>query len=171
MRLPCLTASPMTDIMLQSQLFPDVAQNPGPCHVSPTPSPPNLPDCAPASPIQDDMSEYKTSLPPTPTPATTSTSTPSPAPAPAPAPAPRPTRRRAGGATRVKRTQCEYCSKTFSRVQDAQRHAAACAVRPDNKGVECPECGAVLSRVDAAQRHWRGHENPTCEPPEWALRA
>jgi endogenous inhibitor of DNA gyrase (YacG/DUF329 family) len=88
-------------------------------------------------------------------------------------PAPRRPRRRGGGAgTRVKRTPCPYCAKSFSRVQDAQRHVTtSCAVSPEKTGVECPECGSVLSRLDAAQRHWRGHENPMCEPPEWALRA
>ena len=81
------------------------------------------------------------------------------------------TRKRTGPA-RTKRTQCQYCNKTFSRVQDAQRHiATSCAASPEKAGVECPECGSVLSRLDAAQRHWRGHENPGCEAPEWALRA
>lgn len=71
---------------------------------------------------------------------------------------------------RTKRTPCEYCAKTFSRVQDAQRHVAtSCAASPDKSGIECPECGSVLSRLDAAQRHWRGHENPSCEAPDWAL--
>ena len=79
--------------------------------------------------------------------------------------------RKRTGPTRTKRTQCPYCNKTFSRVQDAERHiATSCAASPDKAGVECPECGSVLSRVDAAQRHWRGHENPGCEAPEWALR-
>lgn len=80
--------------------------------------------------------------------------------------------RRAGAARRVKRTPCEFCTKTFSRMQDAQRHmATTCTANPDKTGVECPECHSVLSRLDAAQRHWRGHENPTCEPPAWAQRA
>jgi uncharacterized Zn-finger protein len=80
--------------------------------------------------------------------------------------------RKRTGPTRTKRTQCQYCNKTFSRVQDAQRHiATSCAASPDKAGVECPECGSVLSRLDAAQRHWRGHENPGCEAPEWALHA
>lgn len=88
-------------------------------------------------------------------------------------PAPRRPRRRGGGTgTRVKRTPCPYCAKSFSRVQDAQRHVStSCAASPEKEGVECPECGKVLSRLDAVKRHWRGHENPTCEPPEWALRA
>jgi len=80
--------------------------------------------------------------------------------------------RRRTAPARAKRTPCEYCTKTFSRVQDAERHiATSCTANPDKMGVECPECGSVLSRLDAAQRHWRGHENPSCEPPEWALRA
>jgi hypothetical protein len=85
-----------------------------------------------------------------------------------------PTRRtrRRTATTRTKRTPCDYCSKTFSRVQDAQRHiTTSCTANPDKMGVQCPECGSVLSRLDAAQRHWRGHENPSCEAPEWALRA
>ncbi|KAH8986700.1 hypothetical protein EDB92DRAFT_1230348 [Lactarius akahatsu] len=118
------------------------------------------------------------------TPATASTSTaplPSPVPAstsaPAPAPAPRRARRRAGTgaggsggrAARARRTKCEFCPRTFSRAQDAQRHAvASCAENPDKAGVRCPECGEVLSRLDSAQRHWRGHENPQCETPKWA---
>ena len=114
------------------------------------------------------------------TPASTSTSlvrspapTSTPSPSPAPAPALQKGRRRAGTngarARRVPRTKCDYCPKTFSRMQDAQRHAAAsCPDNPYRSGVRCPECGEVLSRQDSAQRHWRGHENPQCEPPEWA---
>ncbi|KAH9978384.1 hypothetical protein BJV74DRAFT_859541, partial [Russula compacta] len=72
---------------------------------------------------------------------------------------------------RVRRTPCEFCAKTFARIQDAQRHmATSCSANPDKMGVECPECHSVLSRLDAAQRHWRGHENPTCETPAWAQR-
>jgi hypothetical protein len=75
-------------------------------------------------------------------------------------------RRRVKGA---RRTKCEYCPKTFTRMQDAQRHAErSCRDNPSRTGVLCPECGEVLSRLDSAQRHWRGHENPQCEPPEWA---
>jgi len=103
---------------------------------------------------------------------TTDNNQPSASAPPSSAPAPRRPRRRGGGAMRVKRTPCPYCTKSFSRVQDAQRHiTTSCAVSPEKTGVECPECGSVLSRLDAAQRHWRGHESPTCEPPEWALRA
>ncbi|KAI0298139.1 hypothetical protein B0F90DRAFT_1735309 [Multifurca ochricompacta] len=109
----------------------------------------------------------------------TSTSTPSPTPTPAPAPAEATTRAQRKNArgrvslssSRTKRTRCDFCSKTFSRPQDAQRHmATSCAASPEKAGVECPECDAVLSRLDAAQRHWRSHENPTCEPPSWAHR-
>ncbi|KAI9451120.1 hypothetical protein BJY52DRAFT_1299435 [Lactarius psammicola] len=81
-------------------------------------------------------------------------------------------RRRAGTSTsggRARRTKCQFCPKTFSRAQDAQRHAATtCDASPEKAGVQCPECGNVLSRLDAAQRHWRGHENPQCETPAWA---
>lgn len=125
-----------------------------------------------ASLTHDDNNNQPTA--PTSTPTSTSTSAaPSSSSSSAPAPAPRRTRRRGGGATRAKRTQCEYCSKSFSRVQDAQRHVAtSCAASPDRTGIECPACDSVLSRLDAAQRHWRGkHENSTCEPPEWALHA
>lgn len=81
-------------------------------------------------------------------------------------------RRRAGGgaaASRAKRRyQCEYCPKTFSRQQDQERHSTtSCDASPHRSTVNCPECGAILSRRDAAQRHWRGHENPSCAPPEW----
>ncbi|KAH9073554.1 hypothetical protein EDB83DRAFT_2672875 [Lactarius deliciosus] len=92
----------------------------------------------------------------------------------APAPARRARRRAGTGGSggrpaRAKRTKCEFCPRTFSRAQDAQRHAvASCAENPDREGVRCPECGEVLSRQDSAQRHWRGHENPQCEAPEWA---
>ncbi|KAH9165518.1 hypothetical protein EDB89DRAFT_2009120 [Lactarius sanguifluus] len=93
----------------------------------------------------------------------------------APAPNPRRARRRAGTSgssggrpARAKRTKCEFCPRTFTRAQDAQRHAvASCAENPNREGVRCPECGEVLSRQDSAQRHWRGHENPQCETPEW----
>ncbi|KAF8260980.1 hypothetical protein EI94DRAFT_840316 [Lactarius quietus] len=86
---------------------------------------------------------------------------------PAPAPAQRRVRRRAG--TRARRTKCEYCPKTFSRMQDAERHArSSCPDNPKKAGVPCPECGEILSRQDSAQRHWRGHENPQREPPDWA---
>jgi len=96
---------------------------------------------------------------------------------PAPAPAPRRSRKRAGGSSRstagrARRTACDHCGKTFSRLQDAQRHATtSCPDNPDREGVECPEpeCGSVLSRLDAAQRHWRGHKDPKCEPPSWAI--
>ncbi|KAI9507244.1 hypothetical protein F5148DRAFT_142965 [Russula earlei] len=76
-------------------------------------------------------------------------------------------RRRSGATSRQKRTPCEYCTKTFSRIQDAQRHiATSCNASPKKMGVECPKCGSVLSRLDAAQRHWR--QNRACAPPEWA---
>ncbi|KAH9046678.1 hypothetical protein EDB84DRAFT_1575702 [Lactarius hengduanensis] len=111
------------------------------------------------------------------TPATGSTSTASASTSPVvPAPAPRRARRRAGTggsgsggrAARARRTKCDFCPRTFSRAQDAQRHAvASCAENPGKAGVRCPECGEVLSRLDSAQRHWRGHENPQCEAPEW----
>lgn len=96
-------------------------------------------------------------------------------PPPASTSTPRRARRRtgtgAGRATRAKRTPCKFCGKTFSRVQDMQRHtSASCEASPDKTGVQCPECCQVLSRLDAAQRHWRGHENPTCPPPEWMNR-
>ncbi|KAI9442902.1 hypothetical protein H4582DRAFT_1921000 [Lactarius indigo] len=118
---------------------------------------------APLTPTSASTSSYSTSLP-------------SPVPASTPAAAPRRARRRAGTkggsggrAARVRRTKCEFCPKTFSRAQDAQRHAAAsCAENPGKAGVPCPECGEVLSREDSAKRHWRGHENPQCETPEWA---
>ena len=85
-------------------------------------------------------------------------------------------RRRGGGTTRStgknargKRHPCEYCGKTFSRLQDQQRHSTtSCDASPIRSTVECPECKAILSRLDAAQRHWRGHENPSCPAPEWA---
>ncbi|KAI0265611.1 hypothetical protein BC834DRAFT_969992 [Gloeopeniophorella convolvens] len=84
-------------------------------------------------------------------------------------------RRRAGGSTkaRVKRTGCEFCGKTFTRLQDAYRHAQmSCKDNPAKEGgIECPECGSVLSRLDAAQRHWRGHENPRAPVPEWVGRS
>ncbi|KAH8986087.1 hypothetical protein EDB86DRAFT_2956729 [Lactarius hatsudake] len=114
------------------------------------------------------------------TPATGSASpAPLSSPVPVPAPAPRRARRRAGAggggsgsggrAARAKRTKCDFCPRTFSRAQDAQRHAvASCMENPNREGVRCPECGEVLSRLDSAQRHWRGHENPECEAPEWA---
>lgn len=135
-----------------------------------------------ASRKHEDDSSNSTSSPvarhPTPisassTSTTTTASTSAPAHAAPPARAARRTRRKAGAATRPKRTQCVYCHKTFTRVQDADRHiATSCSASPEKKGVECPECGAVLSRNDAAMRHWRGaHENSTCEPPEWARRA
>jgi hypothetical protein len=94
---------------------------------------------------------------------------------PAPTSTQRRTRRRTGTGggrtTRAKRTPCEFCGKTFSRVQDAQRHiTTSCAASPEKAGVECPECNAVLSRLDAAQRHWRGHENPTSPRPAWMNR-
>ena len=88
----------------------------------------------------------------------------------APSPAP-PARRasRGGRSRRVPRTKCEFCPKTFTRPQDALRHAArSCADNPQKSGVRCPECGEVLSRLDSAQRHWRGHDSPRCEAPEWA---
>jgi Zinc finger, C2H2 type len=102
-------------------------------------------------------------------------SAPSPVPATTPSTQRRAPRRRtgmgSGRTTRAKRTPCEYCKKTFSRVQDAQRHmTTSCAASEEKMGVECPECNAVLSRLDAAQRHWRGHENPTCPPPAWMNR-
>jgi hypothetical protein len=93
---------------------------------------------------------------------------------PSPAPAARASRRggrrRAGTSggrvVRTPRTPCEYCPKTFTRAQDAQRHAAAsCPENPNREGVRCPECGEVLSRSDSAQRHYRGHKNPQSEPP------
>ena len=88
-----------------------------------------------------------------------------------PSPAPPPARKapRGGRRSRVPRTKCEFCPKTFSRTQDAQRHAtASCPDNPLKAGVRCPECGEVLSRPDSAKRHWRGHASPRCEPPEWA---
>jgi hypothetical protein len=95
-------------------------------------------------------------------------STPTSPPAPL-APPPAPARKSRGRSRRTPRTKCEFCPKTFSRMQDAQRHAvASCPDNPSKAGVACPECGEVLSRQDSAQRHWRGHENPKCEPPEWA---
>ncbi|KAI0299491.1 hypothetical protein BC826DRAFT_34644 [Russula brevipes] len=97
---------------------------------------------------------------------------PSSARSPTPAPGQRNRGRRRGGTARAKRTPCNFCPKTFSRMQDAQRHMdTSCMQNPEKQGVQCPECGAVLSRLDAAQRHWRGHENPSCEAPEWANRA
>jgi hypothetical protein len=82
-------------------------------------------------------------------------------------------RRTTTGATnakRSKRTPCDFCGKTFTRVQDAQRHmTTSCAASPEKVGVECPQCNSVLSRLDAAQRHWRGHENPTCPTPSWMI--
>ena len=91
-------------------------------------------------------------------------------PTPAPAvPLPRNNNRGRRRATGVRRTKCEYCPKTFTRMQDAQRHAErSCRDNPFRTGIVCPECGEVLSRKDSMQRHWRGHENPQCEPPEWA---
>jgi hypothetical protein len=84
-------------------------------------------------------------------------------------------RRRGGGTTRStgknargKRHPCEFCGKTFSRLQDQQRHSTtSCNASPHRSTVDCPECGSILSRLDAAQRHWRGHENPTCPTPDW----
>lgn len=84
-------------------------------------------------------------------------------------------RRRGGGSSssggrnaRGKRHPCEYCNKTFSRLQDQQRHSTtSCNASPHKATVECPECGAILSRMDAAQRHWRNHENPKCATPDW----
>jgi uncharacterized Zn-finger protein len=107
-------------------------------------------------------------------------SVPSPSPSPSPAPAASTRakasasggRRRGGGSARPKRTTCLYCTQTFSRPQDAQRHiATSCNASPNKMGVVCPECHQVLSRTDAAKRHWRQHENPTCAPPEWVMRA
>jgi len=126
----------------------------------------------------DSSSRLLADLPP-PTPSPSSSSIPSPSPSPSPAPAASPsggqrrTRRRGGGSSaRPKRTPCEYCNRTFSRIQDAQRHiATSCNASPKKTGVVCPECSQVLSRTDAAQRHWRQHENPTCATPEWAMRA
>jgi hypothetical protein len=92
----------------------------------------------------------------------------SPTPSLTPAPTP-PARKARGRSRRTPRTKCEFCPKTFSRMQDAERHAkASCPDNPSKAGVPCPECGEVLSRQDSAQRHWRGHEKPECEPPEWA---
>ena len=80
-------------------------------------------------------------------------------------------RRRGGGKGPGKNTRkhpCEYCGKTFTRLQDQQRHImTSCNASPHKSTVDCPECGAILSRMDAAQRHWRNHENPTCETPAW----
>jgi hypothetical protein len=127
---------------------------------------------------------------PAPSPTSASASTPTPTPSPAPTfpssasvstPASgrsqrRPGNRRRGGGTtrstgknaRGKRHPCEYCGKTFSRLQDQQRHSTtSCEASPHRSTVDCPECGAILSRLDAAQRHWRGHENPTCPTPDW----
>jgi hypothetical protein len=81
--------------------------------------------------------------------------------------------RRNGGTSsgknpRGKRHPCEYCGKTFTRLQDQHRHTTtSCNASPLKSTVDCPECGAILSRLDAAQRHWRNHENPKCETPEW----
>lgn len=86
----------------------------------------------------------------------------------------RPGNRRRGGGTKTgknargKRHPCEYCPKTFSRLQDQHRHSTtSCSASPLRSTVVCPECGSILSRLDAAQRHWRGHENPTCPTPDW----
>lgn len=125
--------------------------------------------------------------PPSPSPSPSSPLSPPPSPftpaaLPEPAAAGNPrrtvTRRRGGGGARTRtgaagararpRHPCEYCPKTFSRLQDQQRHSStSCDASPNRATVDCPECGQILSRLDAAQRHWRGHENPSCEPPEW----
>jgi len=133
---------------------------------------------APESPLASGSGSGSGSSTPTPTP----TSTPLPVPVSAPStPAPvkprRANRRRAAGSSsssttttrRTKRFPCEYnCGKTFSRLQDQQRHSvSACDASPTRATVVCPECRSVLSRLDAAQRHWRGHENPTCAAPDW----
>lgn len=152
-----------------------------------------LPDVESVRPEEDKRRKFLAIAPaPAPSPAAASTSTPStPTSAPAPTfsslpasistpasggrPPRRPgNRRRGGGGTstgknaRGKRHPCKYCGKTFSRLQDQQRHSTtACDASPHRSTVDCPECGAILSRLDAAQRHWRGHENPTCPTPEW----
>jgi hypothetical protein len=83
-------------------------------------------------------------------------------------------RRRGRGSSSIgknaqkKRFPCEYCHRTFTRLQDQQRHStASCIASPNKATIECPECHSILSRMDAAQRHWRSHENPQCETPEW----
>lgn len=141
---------------------------------------------------EEDKRRKFLAIAPVPSPTAASASTPStPTPAPAPTfpsspasistpasggrPPRRPGNRRRGGGSksagknpRGKRHPCRYCNKTFSRLQDQQRHSTtACDASPHRSTVDCPECGSILSRLDAAQRHWRGHENPTCPTPEW----
>ena len=148
--------------------------------------------------VEDDKRRKLLPIAPAPLPASSSsstrTSTPTSIPAPAPAPTPtavptsappapggRPQRRPVNGRRgasasgartsknlRGKRYPCDYCPKTFSRMQDQHRHTTtSCNASPNRSTVDCPECGAILSRLDAAQRHWRGHENPSCETPDW----
>lgn len=154
--------------------------------IAPAPAPP------PASPTLSSMSTSTSASTPTlapvpmplrvptpppasPSPSTASASTSASSPA---APTRTPNRRATSNRRRAaaarskskprKRFPCEYCDKTFSRLQDQQRHSAtSCNASPNRSTVDCPECGAILSRLDAAQRHWRGHENPSCAPPEW----
>ena len=139
-----------------------------------------LPDVQP----EEDKRRKFQAIAPAPPPTSTSVSASTPVSAPAPTfpstpvstPAPgKPQRRsgnrRRGGGTgknsRVKHP-CKYCPKTFTRLQDQQRHiTTSCNASPEKKTVPCPECGSILSRVDAAQRHWRSHANPKCETPEW----
>lgn len=129
---------------------------------SESPSPASAPACTPTS----------APAPTFPSPsASDSVSTPAPA---SGKPQRRTGNRRRGGGTgtrknaRGKRHPCTFCDKTFSRLQDQQRHCTtSCNASPHRLTVDCPECGAILSRVDAAQRHWRQHENPTCPTPDW----
>jgi hypothetical protein len=145
-----------------------------------------LPDVEYIQP-EDDKRRKFLAIAPAPPPASASASTFTSAPAPPfPSPSPsistpasgRPQRRagnrRRGGCTKTgknargKRHPCEYCGKTFSRLQDQHRHTTtSCNASPLRSTVDCPECGSILSRLDAAQRHWRQHENPTCPTPDW----
>jgi hypothetical protein len=181
----CLTV-PLPDVEqhvqpYQSRKFLAIA--PAPPLASRTPSPtPSAPSTSTStSTLAPRVRVPAPAFPSSPSPSPSSSPSPFTPAAPEPAPAGRPrrtTRRRGGGggtrtraaaaAGRARRYPCEYCPKTFSRLQDQQRHSTtSCDASPHRETVSCPECGAILSRLDAAQRHWRGHENPSCEPPEW----
>lgn len=176
-----LTVLPDIEQPYQSRKFLAIAPAPpfAPRSPSPTPSASSTSTSTLAPRVRAPAPAF-----PSPSPSPCSSPSPSPSPSPPPsAPAsgkPRRTtgtgtRRRGGGTKtkataggRSKRHPCEYCPKTFSRLQDQQRHSStSCNASPNRATVVCPECGSVLSRLDAAQRHWRGHENPSCAPPEW----